>query len=165
MERRAARLQGEYRRPLHRLDQRYHATPEGQVGPLQRRLEGFGQLQGWVVGSFQEVSKDLHHLLECLADSKLKARGLARGREGDEWERSLILHEFRRELSLVAAKAVSACLLGKVSKLGDGHRQAARRRAWAKHESERREAALKAHWAANVQGRGLHRKGRFFIPW
>ena len=67
-------------------------------------------------------SKDLHHLLECLADYKLKASGLAQGREGDEWERSLILHEFRRELSLVAAKAVSACLLGKVSKLGDGHR-------------------------------------------
>ena len=61
-----------------------------------------------MVGSFQEASKDLHHLLECLADSKLRARGLARGREGDEWERSVILNEFRRELSLVAAKAVSA---------------------------------------------------------
>ena len=142
-----------------------HITLAGQVGPLQRRLEGFGQLQGWVVGSFQEASKDLHHLLECLADSKLRARGLARGREGDEWERSVILNEFRRELSLVAAKAVSACLLGKVSKLGDGHRQAAKRRAWAKHENERREAAMRAHWAANVPGRGVQRNGRFVIPW
>jgi hypothetical protein len=165
VERRATRLPGEYRRPLARLDQRYHATPVGQVGPLQRRLEGFGRLQGWVVGSFQEASKDLHHLLECLADSKLRARGLARGREGDEWERSVILNEFRRELSLVAAKAVSACLLGKVSKLGDGHRQAAKRRAWAKYENERREAAMRAHWAANVLGRGVHRSGRFVIPW
>ena len=118
-----------------------------------------------MVGSFQEASKDLHHLLECLADSKLRARGLARGREGDEWERSVILNEFRRELSLVAAKAVSACLLGKVSKLGDGHRQAAKRRAWAKHDNERREAAMRAHWAANVLGRGVHRSGRFVIPW
>ena len=118
-----------------------------------------------MVGSFQEASKDLHHLLECLADSKLKARGLARGREGDEWERSLILHEFRRELSLVAAKAVSACLLGKVSKLGDGHRQAAKQRAWAKHENDRREAAMRAHWAANVLGRGVNRNGRFVLPW
>jgi hypothetical protein len=165
VERRAKRLPGEYRRPLARLDQRYHATPVGQVGPLQRRLEGFGRLQGWVVGSFQEASKDLHHLLECLADSKLRARGLARGREGDEWERSVILNEFRRELSLVAAKAVSACLLGKVSKLGEGHRQAAKRRAWAKYENERREAAMRAHWAANVLGRGVHRSGRFVIPW
>jgi hypothetical protein len=76
------------------------------------------------------------------------------GREGDEWERSLILHEFRRELSLVAAKAVSACLLCKVSKLGDGHSEAAKRRSWAKHENDRREAAMRAHWAANVLGRG-----------
>ena len=32
--------------------------------------------------TFQEGSKDLHALLEALADSKLRARGLARGREG-----------------------------------------------------------------------------------
>ena len=61
------------------------------------------------MGSFQEASKGLHHLLECLADSELRPRGLARGREGGEWERSLILNDFRRELSLVAAKAVSVC--------------------------------------------------------
>ena len=129
------------------------------MGPLQRRLEGFGNLQGLVVGSFQEGSKDLHALLEDLADSKLRARGLAMGREGSEWERSTILHDLRRELSLVSAKAVSACLLGKVAKLGEGHRQAAQRRAWAKHEDEKREASRRAHWAANIQGRGLHKKG------
>jgi hypothetical protein len=78
---------------------------------------------------------------------------------------SVIFNEFRRELCLVAAKAVSACLLAKVSKLGDEHRQAAKRRAWAKRENERREAAMRANWAANVLGRGVHRTGRFVIPW
>ena len=159
-----SRLQGEYRRPLVKLDQKYHGTADGQVGPLQRRLDSFGPLQGLVVGSFQEASKDLHGLLEILTDSKLRVRGLARGREGSEWERGAILNEFRRELSLVAAKAVSACLLGKVAKLGDGQRQAAKRRAWAKCEHERREASFKAHWYANVRGRGLLRRGRFFFP-
>ena len=72
-------------------------------------------------------------------------------------ERSLIMHEFRRELSLVAAKAVSACLLG--------HRQAAKQRAWAKQENDWREAAMRAHWAANVLAKGIHRRGRFVIPW
>jgi hypothetical protein len=115
-------------------------------------------------GSFHEASKDLHSLLECLTDSKLRARDLARGREGGEWERSVILNEFRRELSLVAAKVVSACLLGKVAKLGDGHRLAAKRRAWAKYENERREASMRAHWMANVQGRGLLKHGNFVIP-
>ena len=120
------------------------------------------RLLGLVVGSFQEGSKDLHALLEALADSKLRARGLARGREGSEWERSTILHDLRRELSQAAAKAVSACLLGKVAKLGEGNRQAAKRRAWAKAEEERREAARRAHWAANVNGRGI--RGQFAIP-
>ena len=162
VEKRATRLPGEYRRPLAKLDQQYHGTAVGQVGPLQRRLDSFGRLQGLVVGSFQEGSKDLHALLEALADSKLRARGLARGREGSEWERSTILHDLRRELSLAAAKAVSACLLGKVAKLGEGNRQAAKRRAWAKVEEEKREAARRAHWAANVNGRGI--RGQFAIP-
>ena len=43
-----------------------------------------------MVGSFPEASKDVHGLIDCLADSKLRARGLARGRESDEWERSII---------------------------------------------------------------------------
>ena len=62
----------------------------------------------------------------------------------------MILNEFRRELSLVAAKVVSACLLVKVSKVGDGHRQAAKRRAWAKFENDKREVSMRAHWMANV---------------
>jgi hypothetical protein len=33
----------------------------------------------WVVGSFQKASKDDHNLFECLADSKLRARGVAWG--------------------------------------------------------------------------------------
>ena len=160
VERRAARLPGEYRRPLAKLDQKYHGTTVGQVGPLQRRLDGFGRLQGLVVGSFQECSKDLHALLEALTDSKLRARGLARGREGSEWERGSILHDFRRELSQAAAKATSACLIGKVRKLGEGHRQAAQRRAWFKYE-EKREASRRAHWTANISGIGLQRKGLF----
>ena len=102
-----------------------------------------------MLGSFQENSKDLHHHLECLVDSKLRARDLEWGREGDDWERSVIMTDFRRELSLMAAKAVSACLLGMVSKLGYGHRQAAKRRVWVKYKNKRREAASRAHWAAD----------------
>ena len=33
------------------------------------------------------------------------------------------------------------------------------------HGNERREAASRAHWAANVLGRGVHRTGKFVIPW
>ena len=163
VERRVVPLPGEYRNPLAKLDTKYHGTGLGQVGPLVRRLESYGRLQCLVMGSFQEGSKDLHSLLDILADSKLRARGLARGREGTEHERSVILLDMRRELSMAGAKAQSACLLGRVARLGEGHRQAAKRRVWVRREEERREEARRAHWMANIRGRGIIRGGGEFI--
>ena len=84
VERRGDRLSEEYKRPLATLDNRYHGTPVGQVGPLVKRLESYGQLLGLVMESFQEGSKDIHYLLDILADSQLKAMVLARGREGSD---------------------------------------------------------------------------------
>ena len=53
---------------------------------------------------------------------------------------------------MAAAKANSACLLDRVSRVGEEHRQAARRRAWVKRVEER-----KAFWHDNIRARGLHR--------
>ena len=66
VERRVIPLPGEYSAPLAKLDRKYHGTAQGQVGPLQRRLQDYGRLQCLVMGSFQEGSKDLHALLEAL---------------------------------------------------------------------------------------------------
>ena len=63
-----------------KLDRRHHGAQRGQDGPLVRRLNSYGPLIGLVVGAFQEGSKDLHALLGTLADSQLRAKGLARGR-------------------------------------------------------------------------------------
>ena len=163
VERRVVSLPGEYRNPLATLDRKYHDTQPGQVGPLVRRLECYGKLLCLVMGTFQEGSKDLHHLLDVIADSKLRSRGLARGREGSEHERSIILMNLRRELSTAGAKAQSACLLGRVARMGEGHRMAAKRRAWVMREDERRQESSRAHWLANIGGRGIIRGGGEFI--
>ena len=163
MDRRSSRLPREYKTPLANLDRRYHGTLEGEVGPLVRRLERFCPLQGLVVGAFQEGSKDLHTLLDLLADSKLRAMGLARGREGTEQERAIILSGLRRRLSMAAAKANSACLLDRSWRVGEHHRQAAKRRAWAKREEERIQEERRAYWHACVRGRG--RSGEFVVPY
>ena len=95
-----------------------------------------------------------------LADSQMKAKGLARGREGTEQERAIILAGLRRQLSMASAKAYSACLLDRVARVGEEHRLAAKRRAWLKSEEERMEAERKAFWNAHVRARGLTR-GKF----
>ena len=55
-----------------------------------------------------------------------------------------------------------ACLLGRVARVGEGHRLAAKRREWVKREEDRREETRKAHWVANVVERGVFRgRGQF----
>ena len=73
----------------------------------------------------------------CLKRNRLRARGLARGRQGTNQEKSIILAGLRRVLSLPAAKAHSSCLLDRVARVGKCHRQAAKRRAWIKREEEK----------------------------
>ena len=88
-----------------------------------RRFNSYGPLIGLVVGAFQEGGRDLHALLGTLADSQLHAKGLPRGREVTDQERSIIVAGLQR-----AFKANSACLLDRA------HRQAARRGAWVKRK-------------------------------
>ena len=65
---------------------------------------------------------------------------------------------------MAAAKANSACLIGRVARVGEGHRLAARRRAWVRQEEkERREDARSVHWAVNVVGRGVFRGRGDFV--
>ena len=44
-DRRARELPATYRRPLERLDRRYHGTQPGETGPLDTRLQGYNELQ------------------------------------------------------------------------------------------------------------------------
>ena len=57
-DRRAAGLAQLYKRALQRLDSRYHHMLADQTGPLVRRLQSFGKLEGLVVGPWVEGSKE-----------------------------------------------------------------------------------------------------------
>ena len=104
------------------------------------------------MGPFKRVARtSLHALLEVLADSKPRMKGLAREREGLEWERSSIMSGLKRELSLAGTKTYSAGLLGRKAWVGEEHRQAPKMRAWIKREEGRRKEESRTHWVANVQ--------------
>ena len=116
VDRRGVLVPGEYRRPLEALDTRYHNTAPGDTGPLMRRLQGYGRLHLWVMGAWQEGTKDLHSLLDLLADMKVRRMGLAMGRELSDRERAKVLSDYRRILSVTAARATSGCLIGRVAR-------------------------------------------------
>ena len=47
--------------------------------------------------------------------------------------------------------------------MGEGHRLAAKRRVWVMREEELRQEGNRAHWLANIRGRGIIRGGGEFI--
>ena len=163
VDKRANLLQGEYRRKAREADHVYGETVPGQVGPVERKLQQYGEIVGLVVGAFGEASEDLHTLVQRLAESKVAAMGLRSGREGTEEELGIVVGQIRRSLSTTFVRAQSQCLLSRLNCVGSGFSQAAKRRKWAAMEDEKMRRDRLAHWIDQVRGRNLIRRGQFFL--
>ena len=97
---RARQLPRLYKEKAKRVDNLYRGTEEDQIGPVQQKLEGFGDLACLVIGQFAEGSQHLHNfLLRC---SELKARRIHQmtGEFPTDYDRSQILQQMRRWLSV-----------------------------------------------------------------
>ena len=103
----------------------FHGTAVGQTGPLVRRLEGFGKLEGLVVGPWGEGSKDLHSLVKTLAESQVAAKARSMGREASDNELGVVISQVRKYLSTSFIRAQSLCLLNRLGFLGEGAKAAA----------------------------------------
>ena len=158
-DRRAGGLQQLYKKKLLPLDTRYHNTPPGQTGPLVRRLQSYGKLEGLVVGPWGEVSKDMHSLVKVLAESKLAAKARARGRDISDRELGLITTQIRKYLATAFVRAQSLCLLNRLCYLGEGATAAAGRRDLARRLEVGRKREREAHFQAHIRGQGLSRIG------
>ena len=55
----------------------------GKRGPVERRLDEFGELPGLCFGAWGEASEGVHRLVQILAESRLTFEGLQRGRPAD----------------------------------------------------------------------------------
>ena len=80
VDRRSRELPGEYLKKAKDVDRIYGGVGDGQVGPVQRKLESFGPVRGLVFGAFGEASEEVATLVQTLAESRVKAVGLQGGR-------------------------------------------------------------------------------------
>ena len=164
VDRRARQLQKEYENKLGKLDSQLHGTPEGQTGPLVRRLRSYPRLQSFVVGAFGEVSEDLHSLVNHLAGSREKYMTQTTGYSLSSRERSQIVGQIRRQLSTAFTRANSLCTLSRVMNVGPNSRAAAKRREWAMLEEEGMRRERRNHWNVYIRGGGLSRGNIHFFP-
>ena len=74
---------------------------------MRKRLD---QLVGLVVGQFNEMSDDIHMLLEQMADSRLHLVSRREGRQMSDQERGIIVGQLRKQLSTASIRGVYVCL-------------------------------------------------------
>ena len=143
-------------------DRVYGGVEEG-VGPVENKLQQYGDILGLVVGAFGEGSEDLHSFIETLAEAKVSSMGLATGRAGTEAEKGLIVGQIRRMLSTTNKRAQAQCLLSRLSSVGEGVGQAAKRRHWAAKEEEKMRRERLAQWIGRARGRNIVSRGQFLL--
>ena len=161
VDRRARTLNSEYLDKAKLVDRQYGEVQEGTVGPVQRKLESFGEIKGLVFGAFGEGSEDVHTLVQSLATSRARTVALQRGRECSEGELAVIVGEVRRRLSVAAVKAQADCLLNRMSSIGQGAVAAGKRRQWARWEEEMWRQAQMAHRVSQLNSKAVRRQGFF----
>ena len=128
-----------------------------QKGPLERRLDEYGELLGLCFGAWGEGSEQVHQLVQVLAESRLRFQGLQQGRPGSDQELGVLVGQIRRRLSIVAVQV--DCLLLKLHQVGPGNVQLAKRRTWAIKEDQRMNLERNAQWMRKIEGIHTLRKG------
>ena len=158
-DRRASQLPGSYRRPLEKLDRRYHQTLPGQTGPLVERLQSFGELQCYVAGAWSEGSRHLHELIQTCAESKVAFLCRSTGRQEKEGLLGTLVSQYRRMISTCCVRAQAMCMLGRVGVISGAARAAAKRREGAVRLERQLRQEQRAVWMASIHGMGWAKRG------
>ena len=123
MDHRADQLQGEYLKKARAVDRR-QGVPPGQVGRVEEKLVGLGDVRGIVVGQWGEVSMATHYLLDDMAKSRVRVAGPSTGKRGllrsEAAEVALAISGLRRRVGVMAVRCQASSLLGRLEGLGPG---------------------------------------------
>ena len=115
-----------------------------------------------VVGQVNEVSVDVHMMLEQMADSRVAVVGRREGRQVSDQEKGVVVGQLRRQLSTAAIRAASLCLLDRMHQCGEGAGLAARRREVNHQLEARMKEERQVQWLAKLRGGQIVQKGQFF---
>ena len=163
MDQRARQLPAEYRKKVEDADCDYVGVPREEVGPVQRRLQTFGNLKTLVFGCFGESSQGVHDLIKTMAESRLTAQGRQTGVQGRKEALGQFTGQLRRIISVTAARATAEALLSRTDQIGGLNRAANKRRQWALYDYEdgRMRNERIASLISQKRGMNILRKGFF----
>ena len=160
VEKRANGLQADYVNKAKKVDKSMNGFIEGVKGPVEKRLNEFGEVIGLCFGAWGEANEDVHTLIDTLANARLQFQGMQRGRPGSKQELGVIVGQIRRRISVTVMRAQTSCLLSRLHQVGPGNKTLAKRREWAMLEDDRMRQERKAQWIRKFEGIRTLQKGQ-----
>ena len=126
-------------------------TQDGEIGPLENRLQEFGNIIGLVFGAWAEGSEGVHNLIQTLAESRSAYVGQRSGHQRNASGIGIIVGQIRRRLSMIVMKAQVDCLISKIHQIESGSKSKVKRRQWALIEDERMARERHAQWLRRIE--------------
>ena len=146
-----------YRTKARKADKEFVGVPEGQQGPVEGRLLGYGEVTGLVFGAFGEASEAVHELVQVVA--KARAAGGPGRVGGSKGEVAKLVGQVRRQVGVTAVKAQARLLLERLRMVGQAAPTRQAEVAAAAQEWQRREMEA-VDTAAREGQRALYRGGQ-----
>ena len=107
MKKREQQLDQEYLAKLRLKDRNLLHTPDGEIGPLERRFTSAisrEDFKGWVCGFYNEQSDELAKLPVMLADAQIARWQSRYGRDPTDQQRSWLVSKIRTDIAVTGTK-------------------------------------------------------------
>ena len=158
VDRRAAMVPKEYTKKARDVDRGVLGAPDGVPGPVQARLEEYGEVKALVFGAFGEASQEVHSLVDQLASSRANGRI---GVTDKEWqaEKSLAISTIRQRLGVTVVRAQADLLSQRMQWVGEGAKVALAERKQEARRQREEELEQRAMLAALGSTSGPGRRG------
>ena len=122
---RAAVVHADYVARARLLDTRHHRCPpaaqqraQGMIGPVLEVLRQYPEVRGLVWGAYGEASRDVHTLLEEIADRIAERQWGSMGARTRSEARAHIVHQLRRRWGVAAARECARLRLSRLRYVG-----------------------------------------------
>ena len=142
--RRAKTVHREYVAKAIKTDRKYNNTPRGEKGPLQSRLEEYGEIQALVIGPRGEASKHVHGLVHSLAEIAAEKTWKEMGATSITLARDVWEYKMVRQLGILCVRENAKLIRERLAmQFGDWASAASRRTA-----AERNQRTMADEYAA-----------------
>ena len=138
-------ITAEYRRKMVQGDRMYNGTAEGDIGPLERRLQAYGRVRGFVFGAYGEASTDVETMVSLIAHGQAGVTWRDMGARTPTEAAAVLKDRATRWLGVAGARAHAALKLSRLQDaFGGPRRDANDRRRASEYEYRQRRASYQA---------------------